>query len=125
MKREPVDFFIVADHHLAIHARLENWARYVESRPGNAKPHPMWAQARSNSRQWHQPEPRIYVNMLDGHAMEKAVYLLPEKNRDAIRWAYVYRWVYPKRIRQALGVTDDGLMRLIADGRSMLNNRRV
>lgn len=121
MMREYVDFHFVADHHLQIHDRLINWARYVEVRSPHWQ-HPMWRQSKSNSRQWHQPEPRAEVDRLDGAAMEKAVRLLPHKMCEAIRWAYVHR-TSPIKARRILSVSNEGLMHLITAGRTMLMNR--
>lgn len=125
MKRDLIDFFVVEDHQLDMHVRLENWSRWVEHRMRQGgKQNPMWANTRSNARQWHDPELREPTNELDGQAMEKAVALLPIPHRDAIRWSYVWRGG-PLHMARRLGVTKDGLMRLVRDGRQMLMNRRV
>lgn len=116
-----IDFHRVADRHQAIHARLENWARWVAVRrpPWMA---PIWRLGKPLGRQWNPPEPRIEVDPHDGHAMELAVRNLPELHRSAIRWAYVYRTT-PARMARELGVDYRWLHRLVADGRSMLTNR--
>jgi DNA-directed RNA polymerase specialized sigma24 family protein len=124
MRRDLIDFFLVEDHQLGIHARLENWARCIEVKWVRGAIHPMWAKSRSNSRQWHEPDLREPTNELDGHAMEKAVALLPIPHRDALRWNYVHRGG-PLHAARKLGVTKEGLMRLVRDGRQMLINRRV
>jgi hypothetical protein len=124
MKRDLVDFFLIEDRHLAIHIRLENWARYVDSRGIHWNQAPIWKLGKSNGRQWHQPELRTPVDTLDGHALEVAVRALPEPHRDALRWQYVHR-SSPSKARRLLGVTNEGLMRLVRDARSMLTNRRV
>jgi hypothetical protein len=123
LKRDLPDFFYVADAQLGIHARLQNWARYVLGR-GTGWQSPIWKLGKPNGRQWHQPEYRDPVNTLDGHAIEKAVGLLPHDHREALRWYYVHR-SSPNRIRRVLGVTNDGLMRLVVDGRQMLVNRKA
>lgn len=123
MKRDLPDFFHVEHHQLGIHRRLENWARYVQGR-GMHWQAPIWKLGKSNGRQWHEPEIRETVNTLDGHLIEKAVGLLPEPHRDAVRWCYVYK-SGPARIKRLLGVNDAGLMRLVRDGRAMLLNRCV
>ena len=122
MKREPIDFFVVEPAQLAIHERLLNWARWVEYRRPGGKQHPMWAKSRSNARQWHAPEPRESTDPIAGQAMEKAVFHLPDPNRDAIRWYYVIR-SGPLHMARRLGTNPDGLLRLVRDGRQMLNNR--
>ena len=124
MKREPIDYFTVYAEHEAIHARLENWAQCVRVGRFRTKPHPMWANSRSNARQWHAPEPRPTMDPLDGQRMEKAVYTLPEPNREAIRWSYVYQ-TGPVKACRALGVTAEGLAELVHQGRDMLVSRKV
>lgn len=124
MKREDCDLYAVHRHHQEIHDRCLNWARYVHV---NGKfrvwgTQPMFHGYRS-SEVWAEEGPRTPVDQLDGHAVEKAVSQLPEKNRDAIRWNYVYVWIQPGKVQRYLAVTRSGLADLIHDGRSMLNNR--
>lgn len=121
MKRDCIDFFAVEEPHLVMHDRLSNWARYVQVR-GVHWQAPIWRLGKSNGRQWHEPEAKPLVDTLDGHAIEKAVGLLPIPHRDALRWFYVTK-TGPARIRRLLGVNDVGLMRLCKDGRVMLINR--
>lgn len=123
MKRDLPDFFLIEPRQLEIHKRLENWARYVQVR-GSHWQAPIWKLGRSNGRQWHEPLIKDHIDTLDGHAVEKAVGQLPQPHRDALRWSYVTR-NGPSRIKRVLGVNDDGLMRLIKDGRAMLINRRA
>lgn len=123
MKREEwVDYFAVADGHLAIHARLEQWARWVRVRPHGWQTAPMFRQYRSHAWQWETPEVRAAVNTLDAVAMERAVSALPQKNRDAIRWCYVLTG-NPLAMARRLGVSRAGLMELVESGRTMLVNR--
>jgi DNA-directed RNA polymerase specialized sigma24 family protein len=124
MKRDHIDFFLVADQHLAIHERLEAWARWVKVRPFGWQVAPMFRQYRSKSWQWERPEPRPAVNLPEAVAMEKAVSLLPEKHRDAIRWNYV-RCGSPLKMARHLGVSTQGLLELVGQGRTMLINRRA
>lgn len=124
MKREHIDFFLVADGHLAIHERLQAWARWVKVRPFGWQVAPMFRQYRSKSWQWERPEPRPSVNLPEAVEMEKAVSLLPEKHREAIRWNYVY-CSGPLSMARHLGVTKQGLCELVSAGRSMLKNRGV
>ena len=116
-----VDFFRVEDHQQEIHARLLNWARWVSVRPGTHQ-HPMWRQGKSNTRQWHQPEPRESVDLIDGMRIEKAVSQLPDKHRESLRWWYVWK-TSPNRAMRNLGVNADGLSLLVRTGRQMLLNR--
>lgn len=66
---------------------------------------------------------RIEINTLDAAEIERAVSFLPDKHRTAIRWAYVFSYIPDARIRAELGATQEGLARLIHDGRDMLVNR--
>lgn len=119
---EQVDFFFVESHHSEIHADLENWALCVRVKR-QSWAHPMWKGAQSNGRQWYAPELRPDLDTLGGMETEKAVRALPEKHRESIRWAYVYKWAPATEIRR-LGVTYEGLANLIRAGRSMLVNRK-
>lgn len=125
MKRDEwVDFHAVADHHLEVHARLEAWARWVRVRPHGWQVAPMFRQYRSKAWQWHRPEPRELVNVPEAIQMEKAVSILPEKHREAVRWCYVFSG-NPAAMARKLGVNPKGLFDLIGQGRSMLVNRGV
>lgn len=123
-REEHIDYHLVADHHVGIHMKLEQWARWVRVRPHGWQTAPMFRQYRSKAFQWHTPEIRPQINTLEAVEMEKAVSRLPEKHRDAIRWAYVWQ-LSPVAEARRLGVTKQGLMELIQSARSMLNNRRV
>jgi hypothetical protein len=138
MRRDDwVDFFAVADHHLAIHQRLESWARWVRVRPHGWQVAPMFRQYRSHAWQWEAPTVQAAINIPEAVEMEKAVSLLPEKNREAIRWAYYWATIPPivakmndkesgpTGMARRLAVTKEGLMDLIQGGRSMLINRGV
>jgi DNA-directed RNA polymerase specialized sigma24 family protein len=125
MKREEhVDYFIVRDEHLAIHARLESWARWVRVRPHGWQVAPMFRQYRSKAWQWEMPEVKPTLNIPEAVEMEKAVSQLPEKHREAIRWVYVWR-DSPVATAKRLAVTKQGLLDLIHAGRAMLKNRSV
>lgn len=125
MRRDDfVDFFAVSDHHLAIHERLENWARWVRVRPHGWQVSPMFAQYRSKAWQWERPELKPQTNMPEAVEMEKAVSLLPEKHRSAIRWCYVLAGS-PAGMARQLAVTKQGLQDLVSAGRTMLVNRRT
>ena len=82
---------------------------------------PMFKQYRSNWRQWHVPEVRAQINMPQAIEMEKAVSLLPSKNREAIRWHYVWESSPGGKARD-LGVSKQGLAELVRVGRVMLQN---
>lgn len=117
-----VDFNHVPDHHKAIHERLENWRRWVTVRPHGWQTAPMFRMYQSKARQWEAPVIQRPINTIDAMLMEKAIFQLPEKNRDAIRWNYVYCG-NPVAMAQRLGVSKQGLALLVDVGRTMLGNK--
>lgn len=123
MKREDIDMHSVPEHQRAIHERLVNWARWVEVRPHYAMS-PMFKIMgyRSNSRQWHAPEIRPMVDLLDALAVEKTMRHLPEKNRAALQWHYLYPFILPWRACRFLGVSQEGLRQLVVNARKMVDN---
>lgn len=122
MKRDHVDFWLVEDRHLEVHGKLEQWARWVRVRPSGWQVAPMFRQYRSHAWQWERPEVQAPVNVPQAVEMEKAVSLLPEKHREAIRWAYVFAG-NPAAVARRLAVNKQGLLDLIHQGRAMLVNR--
>ena len=121
MNRDMPDIFRIAATHEDIHLRLENWARWVTPRR-QAWMHPMWAKGRSNGRQWHAPEPRPSIDQLAAAKMEAAVFHLPTKHREVIRWWYVYK-TSELQMRRRFGLTTQGLIDLVSAARQMLINR--
>ena len=125
MKREDlIDFHHVPDAQLGIHLRLEQWARWVRVRPHGWQVAPMFRQYRSHAWQWERPTIRDPINIPEAVEMEKAVPLLPEKHRAAIRWHYVHTGG-PVAMARRLGVSKEGLADLVRIGRTMLMNRGV
>lgn len=123
MKVKAVDFHHVPPEQQAIDAKLRNWSAWVKPRQVSQMAS-IWKLGKSNARQWHAPEIRETCDIIQAQAMEKAVYHLPEKHRDAIRWFYVHR-TGPVRKCRDLGVTVEGLADLVSKGRVMLMNRGV
>ena len=122
MRGEAADFFSVYPQHRKIDERLVNWARWLEPHThSTGKVQPMFRGFKS-SEAWGYAEVSIPIAPLDAADMEKRVYDLPERNRDSIRWAYVYR-IKPWRFCRAMGVSQAQLATLIHDGRQMLVNR--
>lgn len=122
MRRDKfIDFFYVAPHHQEIHKRLENWAQSCFS-VGGSSASPMFRLYRPDN--YERESSGIPVDTHDAAKIAKGVAALPEKNRRAISWNYI-EGGSPHKIRQKLGVTIDGLMLLITDGRTILINRRV
>lgn len=123
MRRDAIDIFHVEQGHQAIHARLLNWAAWARVRPNYAQC-PMFRAlgVKSNSWQWHAPEIRDTIDTLDAMRLEKAVAALPDKLRTATRWWYVFQSPPVRRMCQHLGCTTDGLLKMCADSRTMLEN---
>lgn len=121
--RKAVDFNHIPTRQDAINLRLEDWAQWVQARPQPWKCQPMWRFAQSKARQWHEPEIRREPDPLKAHETERAVAFLPEKHRTAIRWCYVFPWIPVSMVRQSLGVTREGLLDLVVQGRDMVQNR--
>jgi|SRR3972149_990224 len=119
---EAVDYNYIKPEHETIHARLENWARWVRVRPNGWATSPMFRLYQSKNRQWEAPVIQHPVDTLDAVLVEKAVALLPVKHREAIRWSYVH-CRDPLGMARTLAVSKQGLADLVSDGRTMLNNR--
>ena len=118
-----IDLNHIPARHDAIDARLTEWARWVKVRPVSWATAPMFRLYRA-PKQWESDlDIRIEINTLDAAEIERAVSFLPDKHRTAIRWAYVFSYIPDARIRAELGATQEGLARLIHDGRDMLVNR--
>lgn len=115
-----IDFFYVAPQHQEIHKRLENWARSCFS-GGGSSALPMFRLYRPDN---YERTATMPVDTHDAHKIAKGVAALPEAHRKAISWNYI-EGGSPHKIRQKLGVTLDGLMLLIENGRTMLINRQV
>lgn len=120
--QEIVDYSRVQDQHKEIHARLENWRRWVTVRPHSWQTAPMFRMYQSKARQWEAPVIQNPVDALDAVLVEKAVGALPEKHRAAVRWSYVFAG-NPVAMARNLGVSKQGLADLVDAGRTMLRNR--
>jgi DNA-directed RNA polymerase specialized sigma24 family protein len=121
-REEHIDYFLVPDGQVGIHEALCNWARWVRVRPHGWQISPMFRQYRSHAWQWERPDIPDQTNVPEAVAMEKAVSLLPEKHRTAVRWSYVMQ-SHPARMARELGVSKQGLLDLVNDARLMLRNR--
>lgn len=119
--KEYIDLNHVPARHDAIDQRLIEWSRWVSVRPQMWKASPMFRMYQSKARQWDvDPVIKVEINTLAAHELERAVSILPDKHRTAIRWVYVYAWIPVGKVRRELGVTNDALAQLIHDARSML-----
>lgn len=115
-----IDLTHIEDHQKPIHARLLNWSSWSYERPCSIV-QPMFAQYRSNHRQWHAPEFRETCNIFDAQHIEKAVCKLPTKHRLALKWYYIQKSSPGKRTRH-IAASDAGLYQLVRDARQMLIN---
>ena len=116
------DFSHIPARHEAIDRRLNDWARWVTVKPRAWACQPMFRQYRAPRQYEHQATIHIEVNQIEAHDVEKAVASLPLKNRDAIRWFYVFNR-NPLGMARSLAVSTDGLLDLVTDARDMLKNR--
>lgn len=114
------DFFSVDAKHRKIDDRLVNWSRWCQVYPARFI-QPMFKGMKSSEVFGHN-EISVPIDSLDAASIEKQVSALPVRNRDAIRWAYVYK-VQPWRFCRHMGITQTVLADLIHDGRTMLINR--
>jgi DNA-directed RNA polymerase specialized sigma24 family protein len=115
-----VDFHEVRPEHGAIHAELQNWARWCFSR-GAPATHPMFRWAKP-AQHWHAVEIQEVTDPLSAMRIEKAVHKLPTKHQAAVRWSYVFQGP-PRKTASTLGLTLDGLALMVHDARTMLKNR--
>jgi DNA-directed RNA polymerase specialized sigma24 family protein len=123
--RTAIDFHAVEEKHHDIHARLQNWARWLHG-SGPPSISPMFRMYRSTARA-RGAEHTWASNPVDGiDAARIARYIthIPIKHRQAVNWCYV-RPVNPRRAAQEIGVTPEGLLLLLRDARQMLVNRRA
>lgn len=121
-KKTFVDYYHVEPIHSDIHARLLNWARWVRDHAATVQ-QPIFQQYRPPRQYAEDAIVKIDVDKLDGQRMEKAVFALPETNRESIRWWYVKKWITVTEQRKALGLTHAALALAVRDGRQMLKNR--
>lgn len=113
-----IDFNHIDDSHSAVHTRLLNWSRWVTP-TSQTLLCPMFRQVKSAAWQWHTPEIRETVDILDAIKMEKQVCSLPDRQRLAIKWAYVQR-TRPGKATRRIAQTDRDLMELIRNARQSL-----
>lgn len=120
--QETVDYNHVPDHHKAIHERLENWARWVRVRPQGWQTQPMFRNFRA-SKQWEaSPHIPTAIDSLDGLLIERVVSSLPDKHKAVLRWFYVFPSLHCNAMRRNLALTQDAMLQLLNDSRSMANN---
>lgn len=122
MRRDSIDFHAVLEAHQAIHARLEDWARWCKP-PPRSECSPMFRQYRSTD--VHQgASAALKLNTLDCQKIEKAVAALEMQQAQALRWSYVTKRS-PVMACRSIGCTLVELVQLVKDGRQELIDRRV
>lgn len=122
MKRENIDFHAINPAHEAIHARLEDWARWLKP-PPRAECSPMFRLYRSKENETPGAPPRS-LNTLDAQKIEEAVRKLEEKQARALRWSYVTKRS-PVMACRSIGCTLVELALFVDSGRQTLVDWRV
>ena len=117
--RNTVDFTEVRPEHREIDARLAEWAKWCRNQGGRAV-HPMFRFYRSSEQWGHEAAP--VIDTVCALEVQKAFTALPELNRWALAWAYVFRSP-PKKMAAKLGMSLAGLCEEIHRGRTMIKNR--
>lgn len=121
-KRQHIDFHEVEEHQAAMHARLENWARWCRGR-GAPAVNPLFrmAQATARSKGDYGALTITMVDTADAVKIAKVLHKLPEPNRRAVQWCYV-KPITPLAAARSIGTSLPGLYQLLRDGRQMLMN---
>lgn len=123
MKREFIDFHSVEPAHIAVHERLLNWARWVRPGRGHTGLHPMFRQFRRTETVLDPTPAHIPIDSADGMLIEKAVIKLPDAQKGALQWHYVFPFIEVGKACRLLAVSGPGLQELVRTGRTMLKNR--
>ena len=119
-----IDIHHIPARHDEINRRLEEWAKWVRVRPIGWFTQPMFRMYQSKARQWDaNPHIPVAINGLHALEIERAVSILPEKHKAAIRWAYVFSWVPVKKVQRELSLTPEELAETINYSRDMVKNR--
>lgn len=121
--RRDIDFHLVPEHQLAMHARMLNWARWCRG-SGSSSVSPMFRGYRSTD-VWAAPSVSEPVDSIDGMRIAKAVYALPEEHRKSVTWHYIEPWVVPFKVCKMLACRPETLAQLVIDGRQMMINRHA
>jgi hypothetical protein len=113
----------VQPRHAAINLRLEQWARWSRVGPPRGAVTPMFRQYRSTHQYDDEPYIAQPVNTQECIACQFAVSTLPARIRTAINWHYARPWIPVSVVRRELGVTREGLLTFLDNGRDMVTNR--
>lgn len=122
MKRDAIDFQYIPENQVAMHDRLENWARSIFSSAGNSAS-PMFRLYRTTD-QFHPPHASMPYDAHDALKIARGVLDLPTDHRRATNWYYC-KPGNPAKAARDIGCTLAALAQLAIDSRSMLINRRV
>ena len=82
----------------------------------------MWRGFRPSEQYRDSQDTQDSFSVIECLATEKAVSFLPGKERDAIRWAYVFQGS-PLRMARELALTKQGLADTVDRARTMLKNQ--
>lgn len=118
-----IDLNHIPERHDTIHARLEEWSRWVRVKPQAWAMQPMFRLYKAPKQWEHDAYIPLTIDTLAAHEIEQVLRALPDKHRDALRWAYVFAYIPINKVRRSLGVTLEDLHHLLDSGRDMLNNR--
>ena len=124
--RDYVDFGHVEEQHLAIDARLANWARWSHNREhrGASPMFLLYRATEANQTRGLVLETLNPLDAIDAQRVQNGVSALPTPHRLALSWSYIKR-SNPRALAQELGHSLAGLARLVRDARQMLVNRGV
>jgi hypothetical protein len=117
--RTLVDFSEVKPEHQQVHGALLNWGVWLSPTQRDSCSvgvSPMFAQAKSNARQWHTPDLHIATDQAGAQQVESLVRDLPTLQAAALRWQYVGKTPVARAL-QVLQVDRAQLLALVHAGR--------
>lgn len=118
-----IDYHRVADEHAEIDRRLLNWAQWCR-RPAGSFVQPMFRLYRSSD-QYRDRTPTVWAgNTMDAEAIQRMVGTLPEAQRLAVSWHYVWKGS-PRKMCDRLRVSNRGLVDLVYSARQMLLEKDI
>lgn len=92
-----------------IDQRCVEWSKWVKVAQRPLGMNPMWRNYRT-PRQWDiDPHIPVTINTLAALEVERAVALLPDKQRVVLRWCYVWPGLHINAVVRELQTTREGL----------------
>jgi hypothetical protein len=113
-----VDIHHIPSYQQLIHERLENWSRWGTTSYAS-RIQPMFKQAKSNWRQWHEPDIKPLVDSIDAIKVEKLVNSLQQTERAVIIWYYLDKSP-ARRMERRFQVTKERLCEIVINARNHL-----